>query len=393
MRHVVVVGGGMAGAHTVAALRARGYERRVTLVGAERHRPYDRPPLSKQVLLSRLDDSTLPMDWDALAVEERLGCQAVALSSGAVETTSGIIDCDAVVIATGATPIDLPDAGGRALTLRTIDDALRLREELTRGTRIVLIGAGWIGAEVATAAATKGCEVTVVEALNLPLAGALPPEIGRLVVDWYREAGVDLRLGRKVERVEASAVVMTGGPTGDERLPADVVLAGIGVRPATAWLVGSGVQMDRRGFVLVDGQLRTSMDGVYAAGDCTAFESRRYGVRLHVEHWDNARLAPATVAANLLGEGEVYDPVPYFWSQQFGRMVQYAGHHTSADTPLWRGDPSDDRWTVGWVNDHRLVALLTVRRPRDLAQGMALIARGDTIDHDRFVDLATPLAS
>lgn len=388
MRHVVVVGGGMAGAHTVAALRQRGYGGRVTLVGAERYRPYDRPPLSKQVLMSKLDDSTLPMDWDALAVEERFGCRAVALLGGTVETTSGVIDCDAVVIATGATPIELPGAGGLVLTLRTIDDALQLREALTPAARVVLIGAGWIGAEVATAAAAKGCDVTVVEAMELPLAGALPPEIGRRAVAWYREAGIDLRLGCKVERVESGAVIMTGG----ERLPADVVLAGIGVRPATAWLASSGVKTDRRGFVLVDGQLRTSVDGVYAAGDCTAFESRRYGARLHVEHWDNARLAPATVAANLLGACEVYDPVPYFWSQQFGRMVQYAGHHTSADTPLWRGDPTAGRWTVGWVNGHRLVALLAVRRPRDLAHGMALIARGDTIEPDRFVDPATPLA-
>ncbi len=182
------------------------------------------------------------------------------------------------------------------------------------------------------------------------------------------------------------------------RLPADAVVVGIGARPATAWLAGSGIDLGAHGEVVADDRLRSSVPDVYAVGDCASFPSGRYGERLLVHHWDNALQGPRTVAAGIVGAaaGEVtekYDPVPYFWSEQFGRFVQYAGHHTAADTTLWRGDPAGPAWTVCWLREGRLVALLAVGRPRDLAQGRKLIQAGTPMDPLLLADPAKPLKS
>jgi NADPH-dependent 2,4-dienoyl-CoA reductase/sulfur reductase-like enzyme len=180
-------------------------------------------------------------------------------------------------------------------------------------------------------------------------------------------------------------------------LPADVTIVAVGVRPQVGWLAGSPVRLENG--VAVDGRLRTSAPGVYAAGDCAAFVSARYGRRLRVEHWDNALHAPRVVAANILGGDEAYDPVPYFWSEQFGRMVQYAGHHSDADRLIWRGDPADREWAACWLAGpgaadgagERLVALLTVGRPRDLLQGRRVIAAGGAVDPGRLADPGIPV--
>ncbi|MET7614027.1 oxidoreductase C-terminal domain-containing protein, partial [Streptomyces seoulensis] len=170
------------------------------------------------------------------------------------------------------------------------------------------------------------------------------------------------------------------------------VVVGIGAHPATGWLTGSGIALGPHGDVLADDRLRTSAADVYAVGDCTSFPSARYTERLLVHHWDNALQGPRTVAADILGEEAApYDPVPYFWSEQFGRFVQYVGHHAAADRTVWRGDPADPAWTVCWLREGRLVALLAVGRPRDLAQGRRLIEAGRVMDADALTDPALPL--
>lgn len=375
---VVVVGGGLAGLQSVVALRAQGYAGGLTLLGADPAAPYDRPPLSKAVLRGEADDSTLEADWPALDVELLLGRTATGLRPGVLETDRGDLAFDGLVLATGAEPVRLPGPG---TVLRTHDDALALRARLRPGTRLVIVGAGWIGAEVATAAVHAGAQVTVVEALAAPLAGALPVEVGARTAPWW--AGVDLRLGAVVDAVEPGAVHLVGG----ERVPADVVLVGIGARPATAWLAGTGVTLTPGGAVAVDGGLRTGLPGVVAAGDCAAWESARYRQRMHVEHWDNALHAPAVAAASLLGGDERYDPVPYFWSEQWGRMVQYAGHHPAGDRLVWRepGD-TDGAWAAFWLAGDRLVAAVTVDRPRDLVQARRLMAAGRPVDADLLAD-------
>ncbi len=402
-RRVVVVGAGMAGVQTAVALREQGFTGTVTLIGAEPHQPYDRPPLSKAVLLGTAEGSAFDVDFEALGITLRLGCEALGVRPRAhvLDTSDGPVPYDLLVLATGAEPIRLPGAEGvpGVHLLRTLDDAERLRPVLARQHEIVVVGAGWIGAEFATAAREAGCAVTVVEAADRPLAGALPAEAAAPMTGWYADSGAVLRTHARVERVE------TGGPgepghvvvlDDGSRLPAGAVVVGIGARPATAWLAGSGIDLGAHGDVLADDRLRTSVPDVYAVGDCASFPSGRYGERLLVHHWDNALQGPRTVAANIIGAavGEApvaYDPVPYFWSEQFGRFVQYAGHHTATDTTLWRGDPSGPAWTVCWLREDRLVALLAVGRPRDLAQGKRVIQAGTTVDPRLLADPARPL--
>ncbi|MFB7932194.1 NAD(P)/FAD-dependent oxidoreductase [Streptomyces sp. NPDC056039] len=395
-RRVVVAGAGMAGVQTAVALREQGFTGTVTLIGAEPHQPYDRPPLSKAVLLGKAEGSAFDLDFEALGIELRLGCEVLGLRPGdhELDTEDGPVPYDALVVATGAEPVRLPGAEGvpGVHLLRTLDDAERLRPVLARKHDIVVVGAGWIGAEFATAAREAGCAVTVVEAAERPLAGALPAEVAAPMAGWYADAGAVLRTHARVERVEPGAVLLDDGT----RLPAGAVVVGIGARPATAWLAGSGVELGPQGEIISDQHLRTSAPDVYAVGDCASFPSGRYGERLLVHHWDNALQGPRTVALNIVGlaSGEaaaVYDPVPYFWSEQFGRFVQYAGHHAGADTTLWRGDPTGPAWTVCWLRGDRLVALLAVGRPRDLAQGRRLIESGAAMNPVLLEDPARPL--
>jgi 3-phenylpropionate/trans-cinnamate dioxygenase ferredoxin reductase subunit len=407
---VVIAGGGLAGLRTAEELRARGYQGGLTMLAAEDRPPYDRPPLSKQALskqaLSKaaligepdraeLDaelDTTLKADFGALAVDLRLGEPATGLEltgpgdgGGLARTARGGYPFDRLVVATGAAAVALPGPG-RQRFLRTHTDALELRALLRPGLRLVIVGAGWIGAELATAAAARGGRVTVVEAGPAPLASAVGAEVGSKTVPWYAAAGIELRAGQAVESVEDGGLVLPGGGW----LPADEIVTAIGVRPSVEWLAGSGVRLENG--VAVDERLRASVPGVYAAGDCASFVSLRFGRRLRFEHWDVALHAPEVVAANVLGGDEVYDPVPYSWSEQFGRMMQYAGYHGDADRLVWRGDPDGaPPWTACWLSGARLVAVLAVDRPRDLLQGRRLIASGAPVDAARLSDPAVPL--
>jgi 3-phenylpropionate/trans-cinnamate dioxygenase ferredoxin reductase subunit len=377
--NVVIVGAGLAGLRTAEELRARGYAGALTLIGAEARPPYDRPPLSKKVLTGEIDDTGLRPDLHSLAIDLRLGETAVQLGAGVLRTDVAEYEWDAAVAATGATPVRLPGDGEQRV-LRTADDALALRERLTPGTRLAIVGAGWIGAELATAAAGRGCQVTVVEAARAPLAAAIGAEIGGQTVPWYAEAGVDLRLRTPVAAIEPGGIALADGGW----LPADLVVTAVGVRPAVGWLAGSGVALDDG--VVVDAGLETSVPGVYAVGDCASFWSGRYQRQLRVEHWDVALHSPAVAAANIAGGRDRYDPVPYFWSEQFGRMVQYVGWHGSADLVVWRGEPTAAKWAVCWLMAGRLVAALTVGLPRDLLQARRLIEAGVAVDATALAD-------
>jgi len=413
----VVTGAGVAGFRVVEELRRRGYPGQITLIGAEDRPPYDRPPLSKKVLTDGIDPS-LRADFKALDVDFRPGEMATALESlppapdaAAARASASILvtnrdkySFDHLVVATGAIPVTLPGPG-RQRFLRTYDDALALRALLGPGLRLAIVGAGWIGAELATAAVAAGCQVTVVEAGPAPLAAALGAQAGARTAPWYERAGVVLRTGTAVESVQDGGLALAGRGW----LAADEVVTAVGVRPAVGWLAGSGVALE--GGVAVDSGLRASVPGVYAAGDCAAFESRRFGRRLRVEHWDVALHAPEVVAANICGGAEVYDPVPYFWSEQFGRMMQYAGVHTAADHLIWRGDLETATWAACWLTGPRppaqgatvpgsaspaqegtrLTAVLTIDRPRDLLQGRRLIAAGAEVDPARLADPAIAL--
>jgi 3-phenylpropionate/trans-cinnamate dioxygenase ferredoxin reductase subunit len=422
---VVVAGAGLAGLRTAEELRARGYPGAITLVGAETRPPYDRPPLSKKVMLGELDDTSLHADFAGLRVDFRPGESATGVEfgeapggsasvaggepgraagagqdgeadggpgrvaggdagrGGVLRTGRGEYRFDRLVLATGATPVTLPGRGAQRV-LRTFDDALELRGTLRPGLRLVIAGAGWIGAELATAAAAHGCQVTVLDVAATPLQAAVGAEVGGKTAAWYAAAGVRLLLGQGVESVEPGGLALAGGGW----LDADEVVTAVGVRPATGWLDGSGIALEAG--VAADEGLRASVPGVYAVGDCASFVSRRYGRRLRFEHWDVALHAPEVAAANLLGGAEIYDPVPYFWSEQFGRMLQYAGHH-GVGRMLWRGDPAGADWAVCWLDGDRLAAVLTVNRPRDLVQGRRVIAAGTPVDPARLADPAVQI--
>jgi len=386
---VVIAGAGLSGLRTAEELRARGFAGPVTLIGAETRPPYDRPPLSKKVLTEPDLDPSLKADFAALDVGFRPG-EAVTGLGDELVTDRGSYPFDHLVLATGSLPVALPGEG-RQRFLRTYDDALALRDLIRpaqsprKALRLAIVGAGWIGAELATAAAGYGCQVTVVEAGPAPLAAAIGAPVGAQTARWYAAAGVDLKVATAVEAVQPGGLALAGG----EWLAADEIVTAVGVRPATGWLEGSGLRLENG--VAVDAGLRASRAGVYAVGDCAAFESRRFGRRLRVEHWDVALHMPEVAAANVAGGDEAYDPVPYFWSEQFGRMMQYVGHHGGADHLVWRGDPAEPAWAAGWLADGRLVAMLTVGRPRDMLQARRLIDSGVPVDVSRLSDPAVPV--
>jgi 3-phenylpropionate/trans-cinnamate dioxygenase ferredoxin reductase subunit len=406
---IVIAGAGLAGYRVAEELRSGGFGGQILLIGAEKRPPYDRPPLSKKFLTEPGLDPSLRADFGALDVEFRAGETAVELSPAAatVGTDHDKYRYDALVIATGASPIALPGTG-RQLFLRSYEDAVTLRSLMRPGLRLAIIGAGWIGAELATAASGKGCSVTVVEAGPAPLATALG-EVGGLTAPWYAAAGVALRTGEMVSSVEDGGLALASG----DWLAADVIVTAVGVRPNVGWLSGSGLALSNG--VEVNGSLRASLargraasggaaggggavgggaaPDIYAVGDCAAFESARFGQRMRVEHWDVALHAPEVAAANILGASATYDPVPYFWSEQFGRMVQYAGYHADADQLVWRGSPQDPRWGACWLREGKLVAVLAVDRPRDLLQGRRLIEQAPAVNPDLLADPETPLKS
>ncbi|HVE24206.1 MAG TPA: FAD-dependent oxidoreductase [Sporichthya sp.] len=385
--HVVVVGGGLAAARSCEQLREQGHAGRITLIGAETHLPYDRPPLSKDVLVGELDDTTLRVDYTSLNVTVRAGVRATGLrpTDRVLLTDVGEIPYDGLILATGADPIRMPGEGEQ-LTLRSIDDALTLRQRLVPGARVVVIGASWIGAEVATAARTRGCHVTCVELDALPLARLMGEGVGKRILEWWD--GIDLRLGTAVRQVVPGGVELADGAV----LDADLVVTGVGVRPATGWLEASGLELDRG--VVTDEWLRAA-PGIVAVGDVAAWWSRRYSTRMRVEHWDDAASGPAVAVAALLapGLGEIlpHDPVPYFWSDQLGHKLQYVGRHSESDNLIWR-ERENGTWTALWLDaDSRLSAALIADLPRENAQAQMAILRGLVLEPSLLTDPGVPL--
>lgn len=384
LRSVVVVGAGLAGARTAHALRAAGFAGTVTLLGAERLEPYDRPPLSKE-LLSRPTPVWLrdDLDLDLTDVDLFLDRPATALDVHAdgvvVHTRRGPVAADAAVLATGAAPVR-PTQWRGALTLHTAADAARLRAAIMPGRRLVVVGAGWIGAEVAGVAAAAGAEVTVVEAGPAPLADALGPAVGALTTPWYDQAGVRLVTGATATRVEADAVLLADGSV----LPADAVLAAVGVRPASAWL-GGALAVGADGAVDVDGRMHVPGTGgrVLAVGDVAARASARHG-RVPGGHWDGALREPEIAVASLLGShgpGGPADPAPYLWSDQLGHHLAAYGLAAPGDDVLLRGDPTGPFAVVWCARDTDVVhAVLAVDRPRDVAAARRLFS-GPELPH------------
>lgn len=382
---VLVVGGGLAALRTVAALREHGYDGTVRLLGAEGVDPYDRPPLSKH-LLDRPDPAWLAddlgHDLHALADEVHLDRPALALApradGGAVVTTAeGDVAAACVVLATGAHAVRVPGWDGTR-SLHTAADARVLRDALTGGPRrLVVVGAGWIGAEVAGVAAAAGHDVTVVEARTTPLAAALGQAVGARTAPWYAAAGVTLRTGARVASAGADGVTFDDGT----HLPADAVLVAVGARPATAWLGGALPLRD--GAVPVDAAYRVVGDdgplpGLHAVGDVAVRRSARHGW-VPGGHWDEALHGPDTLVRHLLGlDPAGPEPVPYVFSTQLGHDLTMFGLPDAQDDVTVLGDPDAGGWTALWTRGDVATGAFVVDRPRDVGAARRLFA-GDAL--------------
>ncbi|WP_435582809.1 NAD(P)/FAD-dependent oxidoreductase [Amycolatopsis thermoflava] len=383
---LVVAGASLAGLRAVESARRGGYRGRIVLIGAEEHPPYDRPPLSKSFLAPDAAARVAPFRSAAelredLGVDLLLGAPATGLDTGArtVRVSEREIGYDALVIATGAAPRRLRGADGLTgvHTLRTAEDALAIRAALDRGARTVVVGAGFIGSEVASAARARGLPVTIVEALDVPLTRSIGPQAGAVCADLHRAAGTGLRLASAVEGLESAGGAVTGVrlATG-EVLPADLVVAGIGVAPATGWLEGSGVPLHERDRgVVCDATLATGVPGVYAAGDVAHVANPLFGGELmRLEHWTGAAEQGAAAARHALDPAAARPPatVPYFWSDWYGHRIQFVG--TPNGDEVLVAVPAEEGFTALYRRGDRITGALTVDRPREIMKYRRLIA-------------------
>lgn len=399
---VVIVGASLAGLRAAETLRNEGFTGRVTMIGAETHRPYDRPPLSKKLLSGEWEPDRIalrkPADLDGLGLEWRLGTRAEGLdtSNGRVQLANGdSVAYDGLIIATGALPRSLPGqpSWSGIHVLRTLDDSLALRADLDPGKRVVVIGAGFIGLEAAATARGRGCEVTVLEGAPAPMIRGLGADMGRAAALVHGDNGVVLRTSVLVDGLVESQAGRVGGVRlrDGEVIPADVVLVGIGVAPATDWLEGSplsisdGVRCD----AALNAGSSVGLEHIYAAGDVCRWFNPLYGREMRVEHWTTASEQGAAAARNLLieargDEPQPYSSVPFFWSDQFTARIQFLGRaEGDENVHVVLGSPEERSFLALYEKDDVLVAALGVSRPRQLMPMRALLAERATWDRVR----------
>ena len=381
---VAIVGASLVGIRTAEALRRHGFEGRLTMIGAEDESPYDRPPLSKQFLSDDWDEDKLALcrnGIEELGAEWRLGIRANSLDSQT--RTLALADgsstqADAIVLATGMRARRLPfgrDLNG-VLELRSLSDARSLRAALTSATSVVIVGAGFIGMEVAASCRKKGLEVSVVEPLDAPLVRGLGALLGERVATRHREEGVVFHLGVGVESFEGEGSVSGVCLTNGVRLDADIVVVGVGAVPDTEWLESSDLKMDNG--ILCDAKGATNQAGIFAVGDCARWENARYRDRPRFEHWTSA-VEQSDVVAQAISRGEVeaHAPVPYVWSDQFDLRIAIAGEHRPEDEMhVCLGSVEEGRFLALFERDGKLVSAVAFGRPRQLNASRRMIAEG-----------------
>ena len=434
-RSVLIVGAGLAGAQTAAALRAHGFTGHLSVLGAEGLAPYDRPPLSKELFTRTtpawladelgadlltladdvvLDDPAIRLDLAGRTIStnstDPTGLESTGPRAGVVTASGRRIDADVLVLACGSVPVR-PPGWADAVTLHTAADAAHLRDRLVPGAHLVCIGAGWIGAEVAGAAVQAGCEVTVVEAADVPLHRQLGPTVGAHLSRWYADAGVTLVAGTPVVGVDSAhatdatdAVVGAGDPGDRHRvhlggsqprtLSADVVLAAVGARPATDWLAGD-LPRDARGAIRVDvhGRVLDLAPALFAVGDC-ATRTDPVWDQVPGGHWSAALLDPDAVAREILGLEPAAGHAPYVFSTQLGHDLALFGlPDPSADDVVLRGDPTAGGWTALYISAAGLVTgMFVVDSPKDVAAARRVMAGGPVkLDLARACDPQVPL--
>jgi 3-phenylpropionate/trans-cinnamate dioxygenase ferredoxin reductase component len=364
----VIVGASLAGAKAAETLRAEGFEGRLVMIGAEAERPYERPPLSKDYLRGEVGREKVYVHPEGFYAEQRielrLGQTAVRLDASAHELTledGGQLRYDRLLLATGAAPRQLRIPGNDldgVLFLRSVEDSDVLREKLDRGGRVVVVGAGWIGAEVAASARQRGLEVTLIDPNEVPLERVLGVEVGAVYRDIHAGHGVQMLMGTGVAAFEGDKTVERVRTSDGRELECDFVVVGVGVQPRTELAAQAGIAVNDG--ILVDEHLQTSVPDVFAAGDVARAHHPLYGQGIRVEHWANALNQGPAAARNMLRRADAYDRVPYFFSDQYDVGMEYSGFAHDWDRVVFRGDPASGEFIAFWLTGDHVVAGMNV---------------------------------
>ena len=398
-RTFVIVGAALTGAKAAETLRDEGFDGRIVLIGAESERPYERPPLSKDYLRRETTDKPYVHDegfYEENEIELRTSTvvESIDRSGSDIVLADGKrIGFDRLLLATGAEPRRLNVPGGDldgVLYLRDVADSDAIAERIEAGAKLVTIGAGWIGAEVAASARTKGCDVTIVERAALPLEHVLGPELGTIYRDIHADHGVELLANTALEGFDGSGAVESVRIADGRSIDADFVVVGVGVAPRTGLAEAAGLDV-RNGIVTTE-RLETSADGIYAAGDVANALNPLYGDHIRVEHWANALHQGPAAARNMLGQDAPYDNVPYFFSDQYDVGMEYAGYATEWDEVVFRGDVAAREFVAFWVAGGKVVAGMNVNVWDVTDDIQALIRSGATVDRARLEDPDVPIA-
>jgi 3-phenylpropionate/trans-cinnamate dioxygenase ferredoxin reductase subunit len=397
----VIAGASLAGAKAAETLRSEGFDGRVVLSGAEEERPYERPPLSKEYLRGEAGREKVYVHDEGFYAEQEidvwLGRTVTSLDTSASRVTlddGEQLRYDRLLLATGAEPRRLSVPGGDldgVHYLRSVGDSDALRERLDRGGSVVVVGAGWIGAEVAASARQRGLDVTVVEPMSVPLERVLGPEVGAVYRDIHADHGVRMLLGTGVEAFEGAGSVERVRTGDGQELDCDFVVVGVGVQPRSGLASAAGLSVDDG--VLVDEHLQTTVPGVFAAGDVANAWHPFFRERIRVEHWANALSQGPAAARNMLGRAEPYETIPYFFSDQYEVGMEYAGHARRWDRVVFRGDPATREFIAFWLAADRVVAGMNVG-VWDVTDHIQRLIRGRVaVDDRRLADTDVPLES
>jgi 3-phenylpropionate/trans-cinnamate dioxygenase ferredoxin reductase component len=395
----VIVGASLAGAKAAETLREEGFDGRVVLIGAEEERPYERPPLSKDYLRGEVGREKVYVHDESFYAEHdielRLGRSGVSLDTSSNELAldgGERLRYDRLLLATGAEPRRLSIPGAEldgVLYLRSVEDSDALRGRLDRGGAVVVVGSGWIGAEVAASARQRGLEVTVVDPLSVPLERVLGVEVGTIYRDIHSEHGVQMLMGTGVEAFQGDAAVERVRTSDGQELDCDFVVVGVGVEPRTELALEAGIAVDDG--VVVDEELQTSVPGVFAAGDVANAHHPFYGERIRVEHWANALNQGPAAARNMLGQPSAYERLPYFFSDQYDVGMEYTGLARSWDRVVFRGDPAGREFVAFWLAEDRVVAGMNVNVWDVTDHIKRLISQRVVVDDGRLADPGVPL--
>jgi 3-phenylpropionate/trans-cinnamate dioxygenase ferredoxin reductase subunit len=398
-RTFVIVGAGLAGAKAAATLRSDGFDGDVLLLGAERHSPYERPPLSKGYLRGEVDLGKLFVEpsafYEEKAIELRAASPVDSIDRGRREVVlenRERVRYDQLLLAPGAEPrrLDGPGAGLDGIFyLRDLGDADRLRAALAAATTVVVVGGGWIGAEVAASARELGHHVTMVHPDPAPLQKVLGPEVAAVYQSLHADHGVAMRMSTRVESFRGASVVEEVVTDHGDRLAADLVVVGVGATPRTKLAVGAGLEVDDG--IVVDELLRTHDKRIYAAGDAASAWHPLLGRRLRVEHWSNALNQGPAAARNMLGPTAPYDRLPYFFSDQYDVGMEYLGHAPDWDRVVFRGDPAAREFVAFWVKDDRVAAAMNVNVWGVTEPLRHLITSMQPVDDEQLRDPSVPL--